>query len=252
MSGKVYLVGAGPGSADLLTVRAARLIEQADVILHDALVCQEVLDLAPQARKILVGKRAGQVSTDQGFINRLLVASAKDGSIVVRLKGGDPMVFGRAHEEILACQKAGLDIEIVPGITTAVAAAAQIGTSLTRRGVSRSLAFVTPTIAKGSQNDTSWADVAVASQTCAIYMGAGQADSVRDTLMTRGLRADLPVVLVHDVGRPNAGHIAGHLNELPALAQNLGTGPAILLIGDVFADLSSHAAIDQLNSVRHA
>jgi uroporphyrin-III C-methyltransferase len=252
VSGKVYLVGAGPGSADLLTVRAARLIGQADVILHDALVCQEVLDLAPSARKILVGKRAGEVSTDQAFINRLLVASAKDGSIVVRLKGGDPMVFGRAHEEILACQKAGLDIEIVPGITTAVAAAAQIGTSLTRRGVSRSLAFVTPTIAKGSQNDTSWADVAVASQTSAIYMGAGQADSVRETLMARGLRADLPVVLVHDVGRPEAGHMAGHLSELPTLTQNLGSGPTILLIGEVFADLSSPATIEQLESVRHA
>jgi uroporphyrin-III C-methyltransferase len=211
-----------------------------------------VLNLASHARKILVGKRAGQVSTDQGFINRLLVASAKDGNIVVRLKGGDPMVFGRAHEEILACQKAGLDIEIVPGITTALAAAAQIGTSLTRRGVSRSLAFVTPTIAKGSSNDTSWADAAVASQTSAIYMGAGQADHVRETLMRRGLRADLPVVLVHDVGRPQAGHKAGHLDDLPALAHNLGTGPAILMIGEVFADLSNQVALGQLESVRHA
>jgi uroporphyrin-III C-methyltransferase len=252
MSGKVYLVGAGPGAADLLTVRAARLIGQADVILHDALVCADVLDLAPQARKILVGKRAGQVSTDQAFINRLLVASAKDGSIVVRLKGGDPMVFGRAHEEIVACQKAGLDVEIVPGITAASAAAAQIGTSLTRRGVSRSLAFVTPTIAKGSHNDTSWADATVASQTSAIYMGAGQADNVRDTLMVRGLSASLPIVLVHDVGRPEAGHLAGHLGELAALAENLGKGPAILLIGEVFEGLSGQAVLEQLESARHA
>ena len=252
MSGKVYLVGAGPGSADLLTVKAARLLGQADVILHDALVCQDVLDLAPCARKILVGKRAGQVSTDQGFINRLLVASAKDGQIVVRLKGGDPMIFGRAHEEIAACRQAGLAIEIVPGVTTATAAAAQIGASLTLRGVSRSVAIVTPTVAKGDHIDDSWADAAVASQTIAIYMGVGEAARVQDALLARGLRPDLPVVIVHDVGRPDAGHVAGQLGNLHELGAHLGAGPRILLLGDVFADVAASSEFVSGLEARHA
>jgi uroporphyrin-III C-methyltransferase len=252
VTAKVYLVGAGPGSADLLTVKAARLLAGADVVLHDALVCQEVLDLAPNARKVLVGKRAGQVSTDQGFINRLLVASARDGAIVVRLKGGDPMVFGRAHEEIEACRKAGIEVEVVPGVTTALAAAAQIGTSLTMRGVSRSLTFVTPTVAKGGVSDDSWADAAVASQTVAIYMGAGEALRVCDALLARGLDRNVPVVLVHDVARENAGHIGGRLTDLPALSANLGTGPTILLIGAVFEEVVSELTQHALAQARHA
>lgn len=252
MNAKVYLVGAGPGAPDLLTIKAARLLGQADVVLHDALVCQEVLDMAPHARKILVGKRAGQISTDQGFINRLLVASARAGGVVVRLKGGDPMVFGRAHEEIDACQKAGIAVEVVPGITTALAAAAQIGTSLTMRGVSRSLAFVTPTIAKGVQSDDYWADAAVASQTVAIYMGAGEAERVRDALLARGQNGHTPIVVLHNVGRQNAGHIAGKLADLPTLRLAFGTGPTILLLGDVFAHVARGQSKDAHFLARHA
>jgi uroporphyrin-III C-methyltransferase len=252
VSGKVYLVGAGPGSADLLTVKAARLISQADVILHDALVCQDVLDLAPHARKVLVGKRAGRVSTDQAFINRLLVASAREGQIVVRLKGGDPMVFGRAHEEIEACRRAGIEVEIVPGITTATAAAAQLGTSLTLRGVSRSLAIVTPTVAKGGVVEDSWADAAVASQTIAIYMGVGEAARVQNALLERGLSPSTPVVIAHDVGRAEAGHVSGYLRDLATLGHSLDAGPRILLLGEVFADLAANAAFDTPTRAIHA
>jgi uroporphyrin-III C-methyltransferase len=250
VTAKVYLVGAGPGGVDLLTLKAARLLGQADVILYDALVCNEVLALAPQARKVAVGKRGGQVSTDQAFINRLLVGSARYGSLVVRLKGGDPMMFGRAHEEIEACQKAGIEVEVVPGITAASAAAAHIGTSLTKRGVSRSVAFVTPTVAKNEQDDSSWADAAVASQTVAIYMGVGQAEAVRDALMTRGLRGDLPVVLVQDAGRPSAHYRAGILAELPNLTTRLGIGPTMLLVGEVFAKLMDEADLRITANVR--
>jgi uroporphyrin-III C-methyltransferase len=252
VSAKVYLVGAGPGSADLLTIKAARLLAQADVVLHDALVCQDVLDLAPNARKVLVGKRSGQVSTEQGFINRLLVASAKDGQVVVRLKGGDPMIFGRAHEEIDACHKAGVKVEIVPGITTATAAAAQLGTSLTLRGVSRSLAIVTPTTAKGGAFDDSWADAAVASQTIAIYMGVGESARVQTALLARGLSPTTPVIIAHDVGRPEAGHVGGHLSDLVELGRELGTGPRILLLGDVFADSVRAADFDVVSKAQQA
>ena len=141
--GKVYLVGAGPGAADLITVRGARLLEQADIVFHDALVEPEMLELCTHAVKVPVGKRCGQLSSAQHFINKRMVDAAGQYQIIVRLKGGDPMLFGRADEEIQALKGAGIAVEVVPGITAALAAAASIGQSLTLRGVSRSVAFVT-------------------------------------------------------------------------------------------------------------
>lgn len=236
MSAKIYLVGAGPGSADLLTVRAARIIAAADVILYDALIVQEVLDLATQAHKIFVGKRAGQVSTEQAFINRLLIASARDNCVVVRLKGGDPMIFGRAHEEIEACHAAGIEVEIVPGITAASAASAHIGVSLTRRGVSRGLTIVTPAKARGSIKDDTWADGVVEGQTLAIYMGISEAMRVRDVLLARGLSKATPIILVHNAGRPDAVEIGGVLSELETLACNVSGAPTVLLVGQVLSE----------------
>ena len=145
--GKVYLIGAGPGAADLITLRGARWLAQADAVLYDALVQPELLAMArADARLIDVGKRCRQVSTDQRFINRILVETAQRHAVVVRLKGGDPMIFGRAQEELSALQAAGIDYEIVPGITSALAAAAELGVSLTQRGVSRNVVFVTPRV----------------------------------------------------------------------------------------------------------
>jgi uroporphyrin-III C-methyltransferase len=252
MTAKVYLVGAGPGSAELLTLKAARLLEQADLVLYDALVGEEVLALAPQARKIAVGKRAGKISTDQSFINRLLVTSAKTGLVVVRLKGGDPMIFGRAHEEIAACRNAGIDVEVVPGITAASAAAAHLGVSLTQRSKARSLAFVTPSVAKGKPTDTSWADAIVGGQTTAIYMGASQAELVQTTLLQGGLSASLPVVIARNMGRAEASHTAGRLSDLLDLTANLHDGPSILLVGDVFEDLIDIAIPQQQKRVHQA
>ena len=145
--GKVYLIGAGPGAQDLITMRGARLLAQADVVLHDALVTPEMLELCPQAEKISVGKRSGQRSTAQQVINQQLVENAQRHALVVRLKGGDPMLFGRADEELRALEEAGIEVEIVPGITTAVAAAAASKQPLTKRGVARSVAFFTSSTA---------------------------------------------------------------------------------------------------------
>ncbi len=135
--GKVYLVGAGPGAPDLLTLRAAGILKRAELVFHDALVHPQTLALAVCARKILVGKRSGRHSTAQSFINKRLVDAARKHGVVVRLKGGDPLLFGRAQEEIDALRKAGIDFEIVPGVTAATAASAELGVSLTRRGLAR-------------------------------------------------------------------------------------------------------------------
>jgi len=141
--GKVYLVGAGPGAADLITVRGARLLAQADIVFHDALVEPEMLALCPQATLIAVGKRCGKLSSAQQFINKRLVDAAQKYRVIVRLKGGDPMLFGRADEELQTLKAAGIEVEVVPGITAALAGAASIAQSLTLRGVSRSVAFIT-------------------------------------------------------------------------------------------------------------
>ena len=144
MSGKVYLVGAGPGAPDLLTLRAARLLAAADIVFHDALVHPETLALGARAEKVAVGKRCGRHSTVQAFINKRLVDAARKHAVVVRLKGGDPMLFGRAQEEIDALRAAGIEFEVVPGITAALAAAADLGVSLTRRGVRKATLRASP------------------------------------------------------------------------------------------------------------
>lgn len=148
--GKVYLVGAGPGAVDLITVRGAKLLAKADIVFHDALVDPEMLSLCPQAEHVAVGKRCGKLSSAQHFINKRLVNAAQKHQVIVRLKGGDPMLFGRADEEITALKQADIEVEVVPGITAALAGAASLQQSLTLRGVSRSVAFIT--LAQGTEN----------------------------------------------------------------------------------------------------
>jgi uroporphyrin-III C-methyltransferase len=235
MTGAVYLVGAGPGAADLLTLRAARLLAEADLVLHDALVEPEVLALAPHARKLNVGKRARKPSADQAFINRLLVRAARSHRVIVRLKGGDPMLFGRAHEEIHACRRAGVPVEIVPGVSAVFAAAAEAQTSLTQRRISRSVAFVTPAVARGDAGDDAWADAAAAADSVAIYMGAGDATRVRDALLARGVSLATPVLLAESAGRADARRVLGDLGGLELLAAQTRDGPALLLVGEAFA-----------------
>jgi uroporphyrin-III C-methyltransferase len=232
--GTVYLVGAGPGAADLLTVRAARLLARAEVVFHDALVEADVLALAAGAEKIAVGKRCGAHSSSQRFINKRLVDAAARYETVVRLKGGDPMLFGRAQEEIDALVAAGVDVEIVPGVTAALAAAADLRVSLTRRGVARSVAFVTPRVGEG-EAPHAWARAAASADTAVVYMGAGQAADVVAALVAHGKPLATPVTVIENAGRAQSRHVAGRLQDLPALAAERGRGPALIVVGEIAA-----------------
>ena len=234
MSGKVYLVGAGPGAPDLLTLRAARLLGEADVVLHDALVHPETLAIAARAEKIAVGKRCGRHSSAQRFINKRLVDAARRHAIVVRLKGGDPMLFGRAQEEIEALEQAGIEYEIVPGVTAALAAAADLRVSLTQRGAARSVAFVTPRVADG-EAPSDWARTVASADTAVIYMGAGDAVRVRDALVGAGVARDIPVALVESASVEGSRSVRGTLAELEALAATRGDGPVVIVVGRVLA-----------------
>jgi uroporphyrin-III C-methyltransferase len=231
---KVYLVGAGPGAPDLLTLRAARLLEAADIVFYDALVHPDTLALATRAKKVAVGKRCGQVSTDQRFINRNLVEAAAKYEIVVRLKGGDPMVFGRAQEEIEALESAGIAFEVVPGITAALAASAQLGISLTRRGVARTVTFATPRIGP-DETATEWAQSVVQADSAVLYMASGQAQAIAAGLIARGKPASTPVAIVESATLPEERR---HFTTLQRLSQGdlpeFSGGPAVLCVGEVF------------------
>lgn len=236
MSGTVYLVGAGPGAPDLLTLRAARLLERADIVFYDALVHPGTLALAARAEKIGVGKRAGQVSTDQRFINRRLVEAAARYAIVVRLKGGDPMLFGRAQEEIDALTQAGVAFEVVPGVTAASAASASLGISLTRRGVSRCVSFVTPRVGPG-EAASDWLRGALSADTAALYMASAESPAIARQLIAAGKPARTPVVIVENASLPEERQFGATLVQLATGAVPSVTGPALLLIGEVYLSM---------------
>ena len=231
--GKVYLVGAGPGAPDLLTLRAAEVLKRADIVFHDALVHPDVLAMAA-AEKVAVGKRCGKFTTAQQFINKRLVDAAGKHRVVVRLKGGDPMLFGRAQEEIAALETAGVPYEVVPGVTSALAAAAEAGASLTQRGVARSVTFVTPRVG-ASEAPSGWAKAAAASDTAVIYMGAGEAGAISAALIAAGLPRELPVLVAENATLPQARRIALTLEELPEIARYGIVGPTLIMIGRAFA-----------------
>jgi uroporphyrin-III C-methyltransferase len=235
MSGTVFLVGAGPGAADLLTVRAVRLLGEADVVFHDALVPDEILALIRTSRKICVGKRSGRHSTAQHFINKQLLDAARRFRTVVRLKGGDPMLFGRAHEEIEFLVRNTVTVEVVPGVTAALAASADLRVSLTRRGTSRSVTFVTPRVARGSQ-DSSWVAAAMAADTAAIYMGAGEGSAIAKALLQAGKPASTPVAIVENASLADSVVRFGILAQLADIAPRATSGPALILIGEVYAE----------------
>jgi uroporphyrin-III C-methyltransferase len=232
--GKVYLVGAGPGAPDLLTLRAADILRRADIVFHDALVDPAVLALAARAVKVAVGKRCGRHATAQQFINKRLVDAARKHEVVVRLKGGDPTLFGRAQEEIDALAAAGTPVEIVPGVTAALAAAAEAGVSLTQRGLARSVAFVTPRVAAGEAS-SGWVKSVAAADTSVIYMGAGQAAEITAALLAAGVPADLPVLVTENATLPEARRIVLTLEELPEIARYGLTGPTLIMAGRGFA-----------------
>jgi uroporphyrin-III C-methyltransferase len=217
--GKVYLVGAGPGAADLITVRGARLLGIANIVFHDALVDPAMLELCPQAIKEPVGKRCGKLSSAQHFINKRLIDAAQKYTVIVRLKGGDPMMFGRADEEIHALKKAGIRVEVVPGITAALAGAAAIQQSLTLRGVSRSVAFVT--LAQGTENlgDNGGQKQPIQNpqaDTLVYYMGRKDAAHIAKQLIDNGSQqsSNTPVHILEAVSAKNERHWSSTLGEL--------------------------------------
>ena len=232
MTGTVYLVGAGPGAADLLTVRAVKLLERADIVFHDALVPEGILRLAPLAFKVKVGKRSGRHSTAQHFINKQLADAARRHRVVVRLKGGDPLLFGRAHEEISHLVGEGIHVEVVPGVTAAFAASAEMGVSLTRRGLSRSVVFVTPRAAEG-EPENHWVAAVLAADTAGIYMGAGEAEKISTALIAAGKPPGTPVVVVENASLPDSRQFFGVLKDLAQVASRGSGGPMLILLGEV-------------------
>ena len=233
MSGTIYLVGAGPGAPDLLTLRAANLLERAEIVFHDALVHPQTLALAARAEKIAVGKRCGKQSTAQRFINKRLVDAAAKHAIVVRLKGGDPMLFGRAQEEIAALEAAGIAYEVVPGVTAALAAAAHIGTSLTQRGSVRAVTFATPRVGEG-EDASRWLDAFSAADAGAIYMGMQEAPAIARSLIAAGRGPATPVAIVENASLPYARTHYTTLGALPSFVQHTFDGPVMLLVGPQF------------------
>ena len=232
--GKVYLVGAGPGAADLITVRGAALLAKADVVFHDALVEEAMLAYCPQAEKIAVGKRCGKHSTAQKFINKRLVDAARKHQVVVRLKGGDPMIFGRADEEITELEEAGIEVEVVPGITAALAAAATLKQSLTLRGVARSVAFST----QAKATDSTALPLPTA-DTVVIYMGRDEAVTIAHQLLEQGRPATLPVRIIEAISTERERSLALTLGEMAAGQATHwfdGQAPALLLVGAVFGN----------------
>lgn len=239
--GKVYLVGAGPGAADLITVRGAALLAKADVVFHDALVEETMLAYCPQAEKIAVGKRCGKHSTAQKFINKRLVDAAQKYQVVVRLKGGDPMIFGRADEEIAKLEEAGIAVEVVPGITAALAAAATLKQSLTLRGVARSVAFSTQAKATGST-----ALLLPTADTIVIYMGRDEAVTIAHLLMQQGRSANLPVRIIEAISTDKERSLALTLGEMAsgrATDWFDGRAPALLLVGAVFGNRLEYSEV---------
>lgn len=236
VSGHVWLVGAGPGAEDLLTLRAQRVMMEADAIVYDALVPQAIVDMGRRdAERLSVGKRKGCHSKSQAEINQLLVSLAASGKRVVRLKSGDPLVYGRAGEEMAALRDAGIIYEIVPGITSAFAAAADFELPLTLRGVASSLVFTTGHDLTGSVLPD-WARLAISGATIAVYMGRTVAASVASRLMEAGLPAETTVAVVENASRADRRLLHGVLKDLPDLEnRDELAGPVMVIIGDAVA-----------------
>lgn len=233
--GKVFLVGAGPGAPDLLTVRAANLLGCADIVLHDALVHPGTLAIAKNARLVDVGKRYGKVSTEQRFIHRALVEAARTHEVVVRLKGGDPMLFGRGQEEIEALREAGIEVEVVPGVTAALAAASALQVSLTRRGVARTVAFLTPRVGRG-ETASEWVGAALEADSAVLYMAAGASREIAQALVAAGKPASTPVALVESASLPTERRHFATLADLASQELPRADGPVVMCVGEVFRE----------------
>lgn len=240
--GRVTLVGAGPGAADLLTLRAARALQQAQMVLYDNLVSQDVLDLVPpEAQLIYVGKSASRHTLPQEAIIDLMLRLARSGRNLVRLKGGDGYIFGRGGEEALALAQAGIPFEVIPGITAAQGAGACAGIPLTHRDHAATLVFATGHLRAGKDVALDWQALARPHQTVVIYMGIGTLPIICEQLQAHGLTGDTPAALVERATLPNQRCVTGTLAQLPQLAQEHGIkAPALIIIGHV---VSLHAQL---------
>jgi uroporphyrin-III C-methyltransferase len=232
--GKVWLVGAGPGDVELLTLKAYRILKHADAVLYDALVSQDILDLIPSnAEKIAVGKRAGKHSAAQDEINQLLVTKAFTRKNVVRLKGGDPFIFGRGGEELQTLVAAGITFEVVPGITAASGTSAYAGIPLTHRDYAQGVTFITGHCQLASR-PMDWQGYANSNNTLVVYMGILNANIISDGLINAGRSADTPVAIVSNATTSSQQRFMGKLGELAQLAADPALQmPALMIIGEV-------------------
>ena len=233
--GVVHIVGPGPGDPELLTLKALRVLQDADIVFFDRLVGEGVLDLIRRdADRISVGKTKGFHSVPQDQINELLIAEARKGRRVVRLKGGDPFVFGRGGEELDAMRHAGVDAHVIPGISSALGCAADAGVPLTHRDHAQSVTFVTGHAKAGGVPDLDWPSLARANQTVVVYMGVGTSAVISEKLIEAGQDADVPVAVIENGTRENEIRVFGRLRDLPNLiTDNEIKGPALLIIGEV-------------------
>ncbi len=252
--GMVWLVGAGPGDPDLLTRKAVRLIEAADIVFHDALVGPGVLDLIPtHTERVSVGKRSGRHSKDQRTIDALLVNAAAAGKRVVRLKGGDPSIFGRSAEELAALREAGFPVRICPGITTACAAAASAGMSLSLRGIARDVRFVTAHSKRGAALDIDWPSLAHDGSTLVFYMGRDAAGEIMRGLMTAGMPGVMPVMIACNVSAPDERRLATRLDLLDLATRSFAAAtPTLILVGAAVSLAETAAAATDLRHVQGA
>jgi len=235
--GKVFLIGAGPGAQDLMTMRGAKELARAQIVFYDALVDPQMLELCPQAKLVAVGKRCGKLSTAQKFIEKKLIDAAKKYQHIVRLKGGDPMIFGRADEEIVALSKHGMEIEVIPGVTSATAAAASLQSSLTLRGVARSVAFVTMSRA----TDTQMPQEIPNADTLVYYMGRKDGVCIARQLIGSGRDLTTPVVVIEAISTEKERKFFTTLSGLEEGVLDHWSDadlPAILLVGQAFARVS--------------
>ena len=245
--GKVYLIGAGPGDPELLTLKAVRAIGEAGVVLIDDLVNRAVLGFARREAKVIeVGKRGGCRSTPQAFIEKLMVRLAKSGRTLARIKGGDPFVFGRGGEELLALQAAGIAVEVVSGISAGIGVPAALGIPVTHRGLSEGVTFVTGHT--GDAREPNWRALAQSRTTLVIYMGVARVESIVSALLDGGLARSTPAAAIQNGTLPTQKSVVTRLADLPAAMAREGIGsPAVIVVGDVVrfarADQMAMAAV---------
>jgi uroporphyrin-III C-methyltransferase len=248
VTGKVYLVGAGPGDPELLTLKALRVLGSADVVLVDDLVDRAILVHAREATRVVtVGKRGGCKSTPQSFIERLMIAEAKAGNTVVRLKGGDPFIFGRAGEEIEALMRAGVEYEVVNGITAGLAAASSAGVPLTHRAFTQSVTFVT---AHSAESEPDWPALVKSRTTLVVYMGVARCAALQASLLAAGLPAATPVAVVENASVARERRMSTRVDRLAddVLAHDIAS-PAVMVIGEVARTAGLLVQADVLSAV---